>query len=92
LRCIAYLHQLRGTPESHHAHEHAALHPITNAFSKKVENHAAAVALHYMYYNFCRVHQTLRVPPVMEARVTDHVWNLEEVVGLLDTEAKRAAA
>ena len=65
---------------------------LTNAFSKKVENHAAAVALHYMYYNFCRVHQTLRVPPVMEARVTDHVWNLEEVVGLLDTEAKRAAA
>ena len=64
---------------------------LTNAFSKKVENHAAAVALHYMYYNFCRVHQTLRVPPVMEARVTDHVWNLEEVVGLLDTEARAAA-
>jgi hypothetical protein len=65
---------------------------LTNAFSKKVENHAAAVALHYMYYNFCRVHQTLRVTPAMEAGVTDHVWNLEEVVGLLDTEAKRAAA
>jgi hypothetical protein len=65
---------------------------LTNAFNKKVENHAAAVALHYMYYNFCRVHQTLRVTPAMEAGVTDHVWNLEEVVGLLDTEAKRAAA
>jgi IS1 family transposase len=64
---------------------------LTNAFSKKVENHAAAVALHYMYYNFCRVHQTLRVTPAMEAGITDHVWSLEEVAGLLDAEAKRAA-
>jgi IS1 family transposase len=64
---------------------------LTNAFSKKVENHAAAVALHYMYYNFCRIHQTLRVTPAMEARVSDHIWSLEEVAGLLDAEAKRAA-
>ncbi len=64
---------------------------LTNAFSKKVENHAAAVALHYMYYNFCRVHQTLRVTPAMEAGITDHVWSLEEVARLLDAEAKRAA-
>jgi IS1 family transposase len=57
---------------------------LTNAFSKKVENHAAAVALYFMYYNFGRVHQTLRVTPAMEAGVTDHVWTVEEIVSLLD--------
>jgi hypothetical protein len=57
---------------------------LTNAFSKKVENHAAAVALWFMYYNFCRVHQTLRVTPEMEAEISDHVWSLEELVGLLE--------
>ena len=57
---------------------------LTNAFSKKVENHAATVALYFMYYNFVRVHQTLRVTPAMEAGVTDHVWTVEEIVALLD--------
>ena len=57
---------------------------LTNAFSKKVENHAAAVALYFTYYNFGRVHQTLRVTPAMEAGVTDHVWTVEEIVRLLD--------
>ncbi len=57
---------------------------LTNAFSKKVENLASAVSLHFMYYNFVRVHQTLRVTPAMEAGITDHVWTLEEVAGLLD--------
>ena len=56
---------------------------LTNGFSKKVENHAAAVALHFMHYNFCRIHQTLRVTPAMEAKVTDHVWSIEEVLALL---------
>jgi hypothetical protein len=56
---------------------------VTNGFSKKVENHEAAVALHFMYYNFARVHQTLRVTPAMEAGIADHVWTLEEIVGLL---------
>ncbi len=56
---------------------------LTNAFSKKVENHEAAVALHFMYYNFCRIHQTLRVTPAMEAGIADHVWGLEEIVKLL---------
>ncbi len=55
---------------------------LTNAFSKKVENHAAAVSLHFMHYNFARIHTTLRVTPAMEAGVTDHVWSLEEIVGL----------
>jgi len=56
---------------------------LTNAFSKKVENHEAAIAPHYMYYNFARIHQTLRVTPAMEAGVADHVWSLEEIVALL---------
>jgi len=57
---------------------------LTNAFSKKIENHEAAIALHYMHYNFARVHQTLRVTPAMEAGVSNHVWSLEEIVGLLN--------
>jgi IS1 family transposase len=56
---------------------------LTNAFSKKVENHAAAVALYFMFYNFARVHQTLRVTPAMEAGVSDHVWSIAEIVALL---------
>jgi hypothetical protein len=57
----------------------------TNAFSKKAENHAAAVALYFMFYNFARVHQTLRVTPAMEAGISDHVWSIEEIVRLLDS-------
>jgi len=57
---------------------------LTNAFSKKVDNHVYHLALHYMHYNFCRVHKTLRVTPAMEAKVSDHVWSLEEIVSLLD--------
>ena len=56
---------------------------LTNAFSKKLENHAAMVSLYFMYYNFGRVHQTLRVTPAMEAGLSDHVWSIEELVGLL---------
>jgi IS1 family transposase len=57
---------------------------LTNAFSKKVENHAHAVALHFMYYNFGRIHKTLRVTPAMQAGVSDHVWSLEEIAALPD--------
>lgn len=57
---------------------------LTNAFSKKIENQAHAVALHFMHYNFCRVHQTLRVTPAMEAGVANHVWSLEELAGLIN--------
>ena len=56
---------------------------LTNAFSKKVENLEHAVALHFMNYNFCRIHGSLRVTPAMEAGVADHVWSLEEVIALL---------
>jgi len=58
---------------------------LTNGFSKKVENLAHAVALHFMYYNFGRIHKTLRVTPAMEAGVADHVWTLEEIAGLADS-------
>lgn len=57
----------------------------TNAFSKKIENLEAALALHFMYYNYCRVHQTLRVTPAMELRITDHVWDIMEIVELMET-------
>lgn len=58
---------------------------LTNAFSKKVENLEHAVALHFMYYNFCRIHQTLRVTPAMAAGVTDHLWSIEDILNLLNS-------
>jgi len=64
---------------------------LTNTFSKKVQNLGYAVALHFMHYNFCRVHQTLRVTPTMEAGIADHIWSIEEVIGLLEKQAQNAA-
>jgi len=58
---------------------------LTNGFSKKIENHAAAVALYFVYYNFARIHKTLRVTPAMEAGLSDHVWSIDEVVALLES-------
>ncbi len=55
---------------------------LTNRFSKKIENHEAVVALHYMYYNFARIHQTLRGTPAMQAGIGQHVWSIEEIVTL----------
>ncbi|MCC6682501.1 MAG: IS1 family transposase [Phycisphaeraceae bacterium] len=57
---------------------------LTNAFSKKILNHEAAISLHYCYYNWCRVHQTLRCTPAMEAGLTTTVWEIEDLVGLLE--------
>ena len=59
---------------------------LTNAFSKKFQNHVAAVNLHMMHYNFCRIHQTLRCTPAMQAGVADHVWDIREIIGLLDSQ------
>ena len=53
---------------------------LTNAISKKIENHACAVALHSMYYNFIRLHQTLKVSPAMAAGVTDRLWEIGDIV------------
>ncbi len=56
---------------------------LTNGHSKKLENHEHAVAIHYMYYNFGRIHLLLRVTPTMEAGISDHVWSIEEMMALL---------
>jgi IS1 family transposase len=64
---------------------------LTNAFSKKLENHIAANALYFLHYNFARIHKTLRITPAMAAGVADHVWSVEEIVGLLDTSNAVAA-
>jgi hypothetical protein len=56
---------------------------LTNGFSKKLQNYEHAIALHYMHYNFARVHPTLRVTPAMEAGVSDHVWSADEIIALL---------
>lgn len=58
---------------------------LANAFSKKLENHMHAISLYFMHYNFCRVHKTLRVTPAMEASLTDHIWEIEEVIMMSDT-------
>ncbi len=64
---------------------------LTNAFSKKVEHHAHAVALHMMYYNFVRIHKTLRVTPAMAAGVADRLWEVADIAKLVeDAEAKPA--
>lgn len=65
---------------------------LTNGFSKKAQNHVAAVALHFMYYNFARIHRTLRVTPAMAAGLSNHVWSIEEIVGLLDQQVAKKAA
>jgi IS1 family transposase len=58
---------------------------LTNAFSKKIENLQAAVSLHFMYYNFCRIHQPLRITPAMATGVSDHVWEISEIIDLLES-------
>jgi hypothetical protein len=66
---------------------------MTIAFSKKLENHALSVALHYMHYNFCRIRKTLRIAPAMAAGVTDHVCDVADIVSIIEagepTSAKR---
>ena len=57
---------------------------LTNAHSKKVANHRHALALYFMYYNFARIHSTLRMTPAMAAGVSNHIWEMEEIVALLD--------
>lgn len=59
---------------------------LTSAFSKKVENHAHAVALYMMYYNFVRIHKTLRVSPAMAAGVTNHLWEISDIAKLVEAD------
>lgn len=69
---------------------------LTNAFSKKLENHALSVALHYFHYNFCRIHKSLRVTPAMAAKVTDRVWDMNDLAAMIvakeDGEATKTRA
>ena len=62
---------------------------LTNGFSKKVENHLRMVELYTMFYNFCRIHKTLRVTPAMESGLTDHVWEMEEIISAMDAVAPK---
>jgi hypothetical protein len=64
---------------------------LTNAFSKKLDNHIAMIALFHMYYNFGRVHQTLRVTPAMEAGLSSHAWSITEIVDLIANNVQIAA-
>jgi IS1 family transposase len=65
---------------------------LTNGFSKKLEDHIAAISLHFMYYNFCRIDQTLRVTPAMAAGVTDRLWEISDIVALMDADRGAMAA
>jgi IS1 family transposase len=80
----AYQHVICRASKSHDADAHASLHSTHECISKKVENHACAVALHSMYYNFVRIHQTLKVSPAMAAGVTDRLWEMGDVVDMLE--------
>ena len=64
---------------------------LTNAFSKKLENHCHALALYFMFYNFCRIHKTLKVAPAMAAGATDKLWSMEDIVALIDARDERKA-
>lgn len=61
---------------------------LSNGFSRKIENHAAAVALNYFSYNFIRIHRTLRVSPAMAAGITDHLWDVSDLVSLWEAEER----
>jgi len=64
---------------------------LTNAFSKKIENHKYSVALFHMHHNFVRVHQTLRVTPAMAAGISQHVWSIQDIVTLSENSLARVA-
>ena len=94
--CGTKTHRIAGNPDSKHISTSYAermnleirmgmrrFTRLTNAHSKKIQNHIHAVSLYFMYYNFARIHSTLRVTPAMQAGVADHAWNLGEIVGLL---------
>lgn len=65
---------------------------LTNAFSKKVENHGHALSLYFMFYNFCRIHTTLGVTPAMQAGIADRVWEMADVVRMMDSLPQEKAA
>src|SRR5215510_16594844 len=87
-RSGAHLNQLRRAPEPHHAPAHAAVHSgLTNAFSKKLESHVHKVALYAVWYNWIRLHKSLRVTPVLAAGLTHKQMSFEDIVTLMDAAA-----
>jgi hypothetical protein len=62
---------------------------LTNAFSKKIDNHCHSLALYFLYYNFVRIHKTLKVSPAMAAGVSDRLWSVEDIVALIDARDER---
>ncbi|MDQ2763850.1 MAG: IS1 family transposase, partial [Pseudomonadota bacterium] len=64
---------------------------LTNAFSKKFDNHVHALSLYFVFYNFCRIHKTLRMSPAMAAGITDRLWSLEDVLARIDADAPAPA-
>ena len=64
---------------------------LTNAFSKKVENHEASIALHFMYYNFVKIHKTLKCSPAMAAGVTEKLWEMSDVVAMIEAEEAKVS-
>ena len=62
---------------------------LTNAFSKKFQSHVHALGLYFAFYNFCRIHKTLRVTPAMAAGITDKLWTLADIVALMDARAPK---
>jgi hypothetical protein len=82
-------HRVQITSDGHRPYL-IAIENATNGFSKKLANHAAAISLHYMFYNYARVHKTPRVTLAMEAGVTNRVWSLEDIAGLLDSYEEKA--
>src|SRR5258707_13788422 len=91
--CVCVYH--RANPAGLNFRErHPPMTRLTNAFSKKIENHAHAMALHFLYYNFVRIHQTLKVTPAMAAGVTDRLWEMTDLVEMseaFEAGQKRAA-
>jgi hypothetical protein len=94
---VAVKTQIEGNPDPNHVSTSYAernnlnvrmhsrrLTRLTNAFSKKIENHAHAMALHFLYYNFVRIQQTLKVSPAMAAGVTKRLWEMKDVVTMLE--------
>src|SRR5437764_2664762 len=88
----AYFHQLCRRQKLNMRMNMRRFTRLTNAFSKKIENHIAMIALFHMHYNFARVHQTLRVTPAMEAGISQHLWSIQEIVALTVRAAERLAA
>lgn len=95
--CGTRTHRIAGNPDSQHISTSYAermnlqirmnmrrFTRLTNGHSKKVENHVHSLALFFMYYNFARIHSSLRVTPAMQAGVADHVWSMDEIVSLIN--------